>query len=479
MTSRRHRASRWGSALAAILILAGAGLTAWFDRMPSTYSAMHMGYADYGTPGPSTAVGAAHGPASRTEQGHTAASADGIPVSELLGDRSAPPDVSYTLVVRRERTTLADGRTFDGYTVNGSTPGPTLEARRGQLVEVALRNDNVAEGTTLHWHGLDVPSGEDGVAGVTQNAVGPGQEHVYRFRPDQEGTFWYHSHQVSHAQVVGGLLGGIVIHPSDPASEQSMEAMVLVHAYDGRRTINGRSGDQVISAPSGSRVRVRLVNTDNGPTQVWVSGAAYRILAIDGEDLFRPSQVTGRSLSLTAGARADLEVVVPSDGARVQLPGISIAFAPSDVDAPTTSAPRDEVDLLGYGTAAPLGFDPRKPDRVFDYRIGRRFGLLDGRPGLWWTINGSIVPDVPMYVVREGDVVVFRITNNSGDVHPMHLHGHHATVLSRNGIGSTGSPWRVDSLNVRTARASRSRSSRTTLECGWTTATTCLTPVRG
>ncbi|WP_245851825.1 multicopper oxidase domain-containing protein [Mobilicoccus massiliensis] len=180
-----------------------------------------------------------------------------------------------------------------------------------------------------------------------------------------------------------------------------------------------------------------------------MSGAAYRILAIDGEDLFGPSQVTGRSLTLTAGARADLEVVVPPGGARVQLPGISIAVAPSEVDAPSTSAPRDEVDLLGYGTAAPLGFDPRKPDRVFDYRIGRRVGLLDGRPGLWWTINGGIVPDVPMYVVREGDVVVFRITNDSGDVHPMHLHGHHATILSRNGIGSTGSPWRVDSLNVR------------------------------
>ncbi|WP_095999815.1 multicopper oxidase domain-containing protein [Mobilicoccus massiliensis] len=181
--------------------------------MPSTYSAMHMGYADYGTPGPSAAAGAGHGPGPGANQGHTAGSAHGIPVTELLGDRSARPDVSYTLVVRREHTTLADGRTFDGYTVNGSTPGPTLEARRGQLVEVVLRNDNVAKGTTLHWHGLDVPSGEDGVAGVTQNAVGPGQQHVYRFRPKQEVTFWYHSHQVSHAQVVGGLLGGIVIHP--------------------------------------------------------------------------------------------------------------------------------------------------------------------------------------------------------------------------------------------------------------------------
>lgn len=54
-----------------------------------------------------------------------------------------------------------------------------------------------------------------------------------------------------------------------------------------------------------------------------------------------------------------------------------------------------------------------------------------------------------MFMVSEGDVVVMRIRNDSGDVHPMHLHGHHATVLARDGVAATGSPWRVDSLNVR------------------------------
>lgn len=57
-------------------------------------------------------------------------------------------------------------------------------------------------------------------------------------------------------------------------------------------------------------------------------------------------------------------------------------------------------------------------------------------------------PDVPMYVVSEGDVVRMTVENTSGQVHPMHLHGHHALVLSRNGVASTGSPWWVDSLNV-------------------------------
>jgi FtsP/CotA-like multicopper oxidase with cupredoxin domain len=117
--------------------------------------------------------------------------------------------------------------------------------------------------------------------------------------------------------------------------------------------------------------------------------------------------------------------------------------------ASETERPDDQLDLLSYGSPAPIGFDTAEPDRTFDYSIGRRPGFLDGKPGIWWTINGKMFPDVPMYVVRRGDVVVVRIDNHSGEVHPMHLHGHHAVVLSRNGEAATGSPWWVDSLHVR------------------------------
>jgi len=95
-----------------------------------------------------------------------------------------------------------------------------------------------------------------------------------------------------------------------------------------------------------------------------------------------------------------------------------------------------------------LGFDPAAPDQRFDYVIGRRAGLVDGRPGLFWTVNGRLYPDVPMFEVREGQVVLFRIVNESPESHPMHLHGHHVVVLSRDGQPSTGAPWWVDSLEV-------------------------------
>ena len=84
-----------------------------------------------------------------------------------------------------------------------------------------------------------MPNAEDGVAGVTQDAVTQGGEHTYRFVADQVGTFWYHSHQVSHDQVIGGLLGSLVILPRD-GIEQDQDLVGVAHTYRGTRTLNGR-----------------------------------------------------------------------------------------------------------------------------------------------------------------------------------------------------------------------------------------------
>jgi FtsP/CotA-like multicopper oxidase with cupredoxin domain len=229
-----------------------------------------------------------------------------------------------------------------------------------------------------------------------------------------------------------------------------VDAMAVTHTYDGTRTLNGLEDDVAFDAEPGQRVRVRVVNTANAPVQAW-SGGDYLVRAIDGRDLVEPTPVTAELLTLTAGGRADLEVTVPEDGGAVRIVvggSTSLLVGPDGAGAPEVEKPSAALDLLSYGSPAPLGLDPADVDRTFDYRIGRRPGFLDGRPGVWWSINGRLWPDVPMYVVREGDVVTMRIENSSGEVHPMHLHGHHAVVLSRDGEPATGSPWWVDSLNV-------------------------------
>ncbi|MQA02482.1 MAG: multicopper oxidase domain-containing protein [Streptosporangiales bacterium] len=400
-----------------------------------------MGYVDHGR---------GHGTGPVAHAGHGGHEASGRDVASLTADPHRRADVKVTLVARQERFRLASGRTVDGYTLNGRSPGPSIRATAGQLVQVRLVNKSVAEGITLHWHGVDVPNAEDGVAGVTQDAVGVGGAHTYRFVADQVGTFWYHAHQVSHEQVRGGLLGPLVVTPpQSPAG--TTDVVVLVHLYDGVQTVNGREDDARFEAQPNERARVRIINTDNGKMSVWVAGASARLLAIDGAEVNGPTPIGDATVTVAAGGRADLEVTMPADGspARVHLGGgVSVVLGSGSYDAPATAQPAKPLDPLSYGGRAPLRFDPARADRRFRYDIGRRPGFLDGRPGLWWTVNGHLYPNVPMFVVTEGDVVRMRISNHSGETHPMHLHGHHAVVLARNGVPATGSPWWVDSLDV-------------------------------
>ncbi|UUZ58506.1 multicopper oxidase domain-containing protein [Nocardioides sp. B-3] len=202
----RPRFRLWLASAATGALVPALGWSRSASRLPDTYDSAEMGYADQGG-----------GPA-EAHAGH-----DGVAVADLTADPERPADVTARLAVRVE-----DG----DYTVNGSSPGPVLEATVGDLVRVTLVNDNVAEGTTLHWHGVDVPNAADGVAGVTRDAVLPGEEFVYRFVADRPGTFWYHSHQVSHAQVRGGLFGALVIHPAGPSDSDVMDEVAVVHRYD-------------------------------------------------------------------------------------------------------------------------------------------------------------------------------------------------------------------------------------------------------
>jgi FtsP/CotA-like multicopper oxidase with cupredoxin domain len=417
------------------------------SRMPAAYSVMEMGSLDSGggaglNPGVSGHGGHGEG------NGHDHHSGPARSITDLVADPSRPADVRVDLVARQQELSI-DGRSVAGFTVNGTSPGPEIRVIQGQLVEVHLRNESVAAGVALHWHGVDVPNAMDGVAGVTQDTVPVGGQFTYRFVADRAGSFWYHSHQVSNPQVAGGLLGSLVVTPKSGIA-QRVDVSAIAHTYGGLRTINGKAEDLGVEARPGERVRVRITNTDNGSMQVWTSGS-FRLLAVDGTEVNQPTEVSDRAVTLTAGARADIEVQVPSDGSavRVQLSKASaVIVGPQGAEVPAPPQPGEELDLLTHGSPAQLGFDPAQATRRFDYLIGRRPGFVKGRPGMWWTINGHLFPNVPMFVVRERDVALVHIENRSSEVHPMHLHGHRMVVVARNGVAATGSPWWVDSLNV-------------------------------
>src|SRR5512133_934910 len=287
--------------LATVAVVAPLAWLWQASRVPAVYSVMDMGYPDYGVgamsdPGVSGPGGHMQG----QMPGHDMAAAPRL-VTDMIADPARPADVRVDLVTQQQMLTVG-GRSIPGFTVNGTSPGPQIRARKGQLIEVHLRNESVADGVTLHWHGVDVPNAMDGVAGVTQDAVPVGGEFTYRFVADQAGTYWYHSHQVSNPQVAGGLLGSLVVLPKSAIAQQ-VDVSAVAHTYAGMRTINGKAEDLRVPARAGQRVRVRVTNTDNGPMKIW-TGGSYRLLATDGIDVHNPTEVTGRSVAITAGGRA-------------------------------------------------------------------------------------------------------------------------------------------------------------------------------
>ena len=203
----------------AVTTALGAGALAWSSTLLGEYSVMdmgggHSGAGDHGHDG--HAEHGAGGAGASAASGTGGATGE-VDVTSLTADPDRPADVRVELVARQGTIDVPGGRAVEGYTVNGTSPGPEIRARQGDLVEVEFVNESVAAGATLHWHGIDVPNAADGVAGITQDAVPVGGRHVYRFEATDAGTYWYHSHQVSHEQVLRGLLGAIVIDPAEPA----------------------------------------------------------------------------------------------------------------------------------------------------------------------------------------------------------------------------------------------------------------------
>jgi FtsP/CotA-like multicopper oxidase with cupredoxin domain len=417
-------------ALGAVIWLA----VSWHDsRIPGSYNAMDFGEVDYGG-----------GP----QQNHAAH--PHVSVDTLTGPKGRP-DFRVTLVAKKAEVTLASGRTVDAWTFNGQVPGPELRVRQGDLVEATLVNYDIDDGVTIHWHGVDVPNAEDGVAGVTQDAVMPGERYVYRFRADQLGTFWYHSHQVSSKQVRRGLYGGFVIEPKTRAHPRGLDLLTIAHDFAGTTALGSGDGLQQRDVPPGTPVRLRLVNSNNSPERLLLTGTPFRVVGIDGTEVNGPTPLEAKTLNLGGGARYDVAFVMPEGAVTLGVDASSTALVLGPrVDAePPERSVGDDFDPSGYGRPKRtlLGTTTRF-DRTFVLDIGKRIGFMDGRPGYHWAVNGQLFPNIPMYMVRRGDLVKIRVVNSSGALHPMHLHGHHVLVLSRNGKRTTGSPWWVGTLNV-------------------------------
>lgn len=219
----------------------------------------------------------------------------------------------FKLTVARGPWELAPGRTVDAYTFNGAVPGPELRVTEGDTVRVTVTNQ-LKEPTTVHWHGVEVPSGMDGVPDLSRKAIGPGASFTYEFVATPAGTRWYHAHFDETVQQAGGLVGALVIEPRQAAEARADRDYVVLtqdwgpipvdrHASGGGMsgTMGSGSGSRTITAYSvngrsfslspplivrqGERVHLRLINA--GGTETQVLGLAGHKLTLTHTDAIR------------------------------------------------------------------------------------------------------------------------------------------------------------------------------------------------
>ena len=370
-----------------------------------------------------------------------------------------------------ESFTLTAGVTRIGnqdlWTYNGTVPGPELRVTEGDRVRVTLVNHLPAP-TTVHWHGLVLPNAEDGVAGLTQDAVRPGGSYTYEFIAANPGTYWYHSHQEPLNQVVRGLIGSLVVVPRAGPRPETRDYSILVHNLGGGPNpgVNGKPAIHLYAEP-GESVRLRLINAfapdpSGAPISPIVIGSSYRVAALDGHDLNQPGALGPARIMLGQGQRADVVLTMPPAGG-VRIGGVETSpvfpwMKPAKVDitlgrdpipATLESSRVPKFDITGYGApAADALLQGSAFDVTRELKLSGGMGFRDGMFFFNDTFNGFASPYVPPITVHQGDRVRLRLVNLSGKFHPIHLHGHIVTVLARNGQPLTGSPIHLDAVLV-------------------------------
>jgi FtsP/CotA-like multicopper oxidase with cupredoxin domain len=454
---------------AAVLLMAWYQWSLQSSKFPDSMVMIHPETFEFGGGAEfPSAISSDHG---GRHSGHHSAMPAGasaaVSVADLTGPRTGEPDKRFTLVAQKKTIELASGQTIEAWTFNGQVPGPQLVVHEGDLVEVRLMNQDIEQGVTVHWHGVDVPNAEDGVAGVTQNAVMPGESHTYRFVVNETGSHWYHSHQVSSVQVAKGLFGAFIILPKNHGESGSGRsgtsgetADVTVFAHDWE-TPEGRTAVLHLPEPAQSRiikpgteVRLRLMNSSSFTKIFSLHGTPFQVSAIDGWGIHQPGIVSDRRLKIGGGGRYDVTFTMPEHPVTLALNGEAaesyIVFSQDGQGTSDIRAGWPILDPLEYGAPAPAPFDDAtRFDREFLMVLDQiYFGNYNGRSNQLWAINGEVFPHTPTFAVQIGDLVKTRIVNRTFSDHPMHLHGHHVFVLSRNGEPYKGSPLWLDTLLV-------------------------------
>ncbi len=361
------------------------------------------------------------------------------------------------------------------WSYDGTIPGPVIRAGQGSRLERRLIN-TLDVPTSIHWHGIRIDNAMDGVAGLTQEAVQPGETFDYAFDLPDAGTYWYHAHTHSMEQVGRGLSGALIVEEANLPDVDRDEVLMIddwlldpetgafVDSFTDPMTrshggqignlvgVNGRY-DFKLSAKQNERLRLRLINAAN--SQIFglkLEGMRGWTVALDGMPLSAPEPATDM-LVLAPAQRMDLIVDVTAeegeaagllfaaaDDTWLTLADVLVEGRAASVPrgAPEALPPNPRMEVLGVEDAAVLDMPMQGgamrglESATFD---GRRMGWQElVQNGQFWALAGQVgLGDAPFATFARGETGRIRMTNDTIFPHAMHLHGMHFRVRNQDG----------------------------------------------
>ena len=366
-----------------------------------------------------------------------------------------------------------------------NSPGPELRLKQGERLQVKLEN-GLDQPTTIHWHGLRLPNAMDGVPGLTQDPVEPGESFTYDFVVPDAGTYWYHPHVNSSEQIGRGLYGALIVEEPNPPKVDRDIVWILddwrmkqdgtisddfVNGHDishgGRTgnyiTINGKV-PAPLSVRKNERIRLRLINVANARIfGVNFENHDVKAIAIDGHPV-EPHSLQYDMALLASGQRMDIILDCTGETGSTHRV-LDIAYQNQERmlteivyedTEPARPAPMGEVPSL---PANPLSEPDLKNAARHDMVItGGAMGGLQGavykgefqptselvKEMKIWALNGVAAHTtamLPMFAFDKGSSHIISVKNDSVFPHPMHLHGHAFRILKLDDKPVPHAPW--------------------------------------
>lgn len=371
-----------------------------------------------------------------------------------------------------------NGGASDLWLYNKRLPGPEIRVKKGEKVKVRFINE-LDQPTSIHWHGIRIDNAMDGVSGLTQEPVKPGESFEYDFVAPDAGTYWYHAHNMSWNQVPRGLAGPLIVEEAEqPFSVDTDitlmfsdwrldENGVLDTASFGARhdffhagrlgnwlTVNGVSLPE-IPLKKGHWHRIRLINTSAARVlEIAPDRFGAKVIGFDGQGFNEARDISG-VLQLAPAQRIDLAVQPMETGILPleMMTGQPFTFANFQVE---------DVEAIGLPLKLPTVNRLPEPDLEDALELplvmqggamGGMRSLLENRSeadirkmmqeGNFWTFNGFPgMQDEPMFSAKRGETIVLESRNDTRFAHAMHIHGHHFRVLERDGEVLEHQDWR-------------------------------------